>query len=93
MLPADYNPDPRSGMGIPVWGGGEYEHPLSPKVRLRAGGGVSRTEYEGREFDSTLLFAHGSPCWLASGRTDMSLLAAARRSWSSGDPQYSGRLF
>lgn len=88
LLAADYNPDLRSGLGIRVWGGGEYEHPLSPKMRLRAGGGVSRTEYEGRDFDSTFLFAHGGPRWLASARTDMSLLASARRSWSGGEPQY-----
>ena len=88
LLPADYDPDLRSGLGLRVWGGGEYEHPLSPRVRLRAGGGVSRTEYEGREFDSTSLFAHGGPRWLASGRTDMSLLASARRSWRGSEPQY-----
>lgn len=88
LLPFKRNTDLRSGLGIRVWGGGEYEHPLSPKMRLRAGGGVSRTEYEGRDFDSTFLFAHGGPRWLASARTDMSLLASARRSWSGGEPQY-----
>ena len=87
-LEANYEPDIRSGVGIRAWGGGEYEHPLSPRVRLRAGGGASRTEYEGRDFDGTSLFAHGGPRWLASQRTDMSLLASARRSWSGGEPQY-----
>jgi len=43
---ADYHPDISSGLGFRVWGGGEYEHPLSAKVRLRGGASISRTETE-----------------------------------------------
>ena len=78
----------RSGLGVVLWGGGEYEYPLSPNVRLLAGGGGSRTEYAGRDFDQTFLFAHAGPRWLVGNRTEMSLLGSARRSWSGGDPQY-----
>lgn len=77
----------RSGLGVVLWGGADYEYPLRPNVRLRAGGGGSRTEYSGRDFDRTFLFAHGGPRWLIGNRTDMSLLASARRSWSGGEPQ------
>ena len=31
----------RSGIGIAAWAGGEYQHPLSPQWRLRAGGDVT----------------------------------------------------
>ena len=40
-----------SGVGISVWGGGEYQYPLGERLRLRAGGDVSRREYKGGEFD------------------------------------------
>ena len=36
-----------SGVGISVWGGGEYQYPLGERLRLRAGGDVSRREYKG----------------------------------------------
>ena len=78
----------RSGLGVVLWGGGEYEYPLSPAIRLLAGGGGSRTEYDGRDFDRTFLFAHAGPRWLVGNRTEISLLGSARRSWSGGDPQY-----
>ena len=84
----DEDEDARSGLGVVLWGGGEYEHPLSPTVRLRAGGGGSRTEYAGRDFDRTFLFAHAGPRWVVGNRTEMNLLASARRSWSGGEPQY-----
>jgi len=77
----------QSGVGVVLWGGGEYEHPLSGNVRLRAGGNVSRTEYEGQDFDQMFLAAHGGPRWLVSDGTEISLLASARRQWSSGEPE------
>ena len=77
----------RSGLGVVLWGGGEYEHPLSGNVRLRAGGHISRTEYEGQDFDQTFLSAHGGPRWLDGNGTEISLLGSARRQWSGGEPQ------
>ncbi|OOV36114.1 surface lipoprotein assembly modifier [Candidatus Synechococcus spongiarum] len=77
----------RSGLGVALWGGGEYEHPLRSNVRLRAGGSISRTEYEGREFDQMSLSAHLGPRWLLGDRTEISLVGSASRSWSGGEPQ------
>ena len=37
-----------SGIGLSVWGGGEYQHPLGDRVRLRMGMNASRREYSGR---------------------------------------------
>ena len=76
----------RSGIGVSLWGGGEYEHPLSQTVRLRAGGSLSRTEYEGQEFDQMFLSAHVGPRWLIGDRTEVSFLGSARRWWGGGDP-------
>ena len=42
-LPFTYQGDkPRSGIGIALWAGGEYQYPVNPRWRLRAGGDVSR---------------------------------------------------
>lgn len=76
----------QSGVGVVLWGGGEYEHPLKRNARLRIGGDVSRTEYEGRDFDQMFLSAHGGPRWLVGNRTEISLLGSARRQWSGGEP-------
>ena len=54
-------------------------------MRLRAGGDVSRREYAGGEFDETTLSAHLGPRWLAGPRTDLSVLASARRRLVDGD--------
>ena len=47
-----------SGIGLSIWTGGEYQHPLSDRWRLRAGAEASRREYGGRLFDQTFLSAH-----------------------------------
>lgn len=78
----------RSGVGVAMWGGGEYEYPLSPNVQLRAGGGVSRTEYSGQDFDQMSISAHGGPRWSLGNRTEINLLGSARRGWSAGEPQF-----
>ena len=56
-LPFTYNAEgqPRSGIGIAAWAGGEYQYPLSPRRRLRAGGDNSRREYRSNEFDRMTL--------------------------------------
>ena len=43
-LPFTCNSDdaPTSGIGLALWAGGEYQHPLGASRRLRAGGIVSR---------------------------------------------------
>jgi len=88
-LPFELSDDarPQSGLGVVLWGGGDYEYPLSRDVRLRVGGGVSRTEYEERHFDGTSLHAYAGPVWLPGNRTEISLRGSARRSWSGGEPE------
>ena len=73
-----------SGVGLSLWTGGEYQHPLGDRVRIRAGGNASRREYAGAEFDSTSLALHAGPRWLVGARTDMSLLGSARRNLVAG---------
>ena len=70
---------PTSGVGLSVWTGGEYVYPLGARTRVRAGGDLSRREYPGSKFDETTLAAHLGPRWFAGPRTDVSVLASARR--------------
>ena len=76
----------QSGLGVSVWGGGEYQQPLNQKLRLRVGSDVSHREYSGSDFDQLFLAAHAGPRWLASPITELSLLATAQRQWLGGDP-------
>ena len=83
-LPFDFTPSEEattSGIGASLWAGGEYQHPLGNRLRLRAGGDLARREYAGRRFDSTNLSLHAGPRWLVDGRTEASVLASARRRW------------
>ena len=73
-----------SGVGLSVWTGGEYQHPLSPSWRLRAGGDISRREYRGSDFDRMTLSGYTGPRWLVDARTEASLLLEARKHWSAG---------
>ena len=57
-----------SGVGLSLWTGGEYQHPLGDRVRLRAGGDLSRREYPGGNFDQTNLGVHLGPRWLAGAK-------------------------
>ena len=76
----------QSGFGLSVWGGGEYQHPLSERLRLRVGADAAEREYPGRDFDQLFLGAHVGPRWLAGPRTEFSLLATANRQWLGGHP-------
>ena len=76
----------RSGLGVSVWGGGEYQHPLSERLRLRVGADVAQREYSGSAFDQLFLATHAGPRWLASPITELSLLATAQRQWLGGEP-------
>ena len=75
-----------SGLGISVWGGGEYQQPVSQKLRLRVGADLAVREYPGGDFDQTFLAAHAGPRWLASPITELSLLGTAQRQWLGGHP-------
>ena len=76
----------RSGLGVSVWGGGEYQHPLSKRLRLRVGADLAKREYSGSDFDQLFVATHTGPRWLASPRTEISLLATAQRQWLGGIP-------
>ncbi len=77
---------PKSGIGLSVWSGGEYQHPLNAHWRLRAGADASVREYKGRRFDSHSAAAYLGPRWLVDPRTEVSLLATAQRNWTAGTP-------
>ena len=77
-----------SGLGLRVWAGGEYQHPLGERLRLRLGGNVSRTEYKGSRFDRMTVSAHAGPRWLLSPRTELSVLAVASHRWNAKDPEH-----
>ncbi len=70
-----------SGVGVVAWGGGEYQYPLSARLRLRAGLDLSRREYDGKQFDQTFVGGQIGPRWLVNPTTEISLLATASQSW------------
>ena len=75
-----------SGFGLSVWGGGEYQHPLSERFRLRVGSDLAVREYPGGDFDQHFIAAHVGPRWLASPITELSLLVTASRQWLGSHP-------
>ena len=75
-----------SGFGLSVWGGGEYQQPLSDRFSLRVGSDVAVREYPGGDFDQLFLAAHVGPRWLASPITEISLLATVQRQWLGSIP-------
>ena len=77
-----------SGVGLSVWGGGEYEHPLGERVRLRLGMDASRREYSGGRFDRMLVSWHAGPRVFVSRTTEFSVLGNWRHQWSANDPDY-----
>ena len=79
---------PRSGVGLSIWAGGEYQHPMGRRLRLRAGGSVSRREYARVEFDRSFLSGHAGPRWLPDAATEASLLASARGLWRGGERDF-----
>ena len=79
--------EPKSGLGVSIWGGGEYQHPLAERLRLRVGADVWVREYKGRAFDRRVASAHLGPRWLATNRTEASLLVTAQRQWTAGRPE------
>ncbi len=88
-LPFTYRGDkPQSGIGIAAWAGGEYQHPLDPRLRLRIGGDVSRREYRSSEFDRMTVAGHVGPRWLIGRVSEASALASARQSWLADEEDF-----
>lgn len=86
-LPFERNPDEveTSGVGVQIWTGGEYQHPIGNRLRLRAGVDAFRREYKGRRFDEMNLGVHLGPRWLIDRRTEASLLGTLSRRWYAGE--------
>ena len=80
----------KSGVGLAVWGGWEYQHPLGDRLRLRAGVDGTLREYSAREFDKMLLSVHAGPRVLATRNTEFSVLGSARQQWSAGRRDFLG---
>ena len=76
----------QSGVGLSIWGGGEYQFPLGERLRLRAGTDLTRQEYEGSAFDKTYIAGHLGPRWLVGTASEFSLLADLQRHWRAGRP-------
>ena len=72
-----------------VLAGGEYQHPVGKRLRLRVGGDLWRQEYAHSRFDRTLIAGHAGPRWLAGRTYEFSLLGSARQVLSAGEPEYS----
>ena len=83
----DESTQERSGIGLSIWGGGEYQVPVIQPLRMRLGADFAQREYGGKDFDLTFLAAHVGPRWLVSPRTDISLLGTAHRQWLGSHPQ------
>ena len=79
-------PGEKSGVGLSVWAGGEYQEPIAPNWRIRLGGDIFRREYEDKKFDQMGLGVHVGPRWQIDFRTEASLLLTARRNWQGSDP-------
>ena len=78
----------KSGVGVSVWGGGEYQYPLGAgRWRLRSGADASMQEYKGGLFDRHSVSAHLGPRRLIDAQTEASLLATAARQWTAGRPE------
>ncbi len=77
-----------SGIGLSTWVGGEYQHPLGERFRLRMGGDVARREYSESRFDQTTVAGHLGPRWLASPTAEASVVASARRHWTGNEPDH-----
>ncbi|MDE0385779.1 MAG: surface lipoprotein assembly modifier, partial [Defluviicoccus sp.] len=71
-----------SGMGVSAWLGGEYEYPLGPRWRLRAGGDLSRREYRASEFDQLTVSGQVGPRRLIGRGSEVSLLLTGLHHWT-----------
>ena len=63
----------KSGIGVSVWAGGEYQYPLEDRWRLRAGADISRRECRDNEFDRMSLSDHLGPRLLIGRFSEASL--------------------
>ena len=84
-----------SGIGVSLWGGAEYQKPLTERIRLRAGADFARREYAGSQFDQLFVGTFFGPRWQVDKDTGLSVLASARQRWLGSAPDHhalGGRL-
>ena len=77
---------PKSGIGISMAASGEYQFPIRPKIRLRAGANGIVREYAGSLHDSRIIAAYLGPRISLLPRTEASILATIRRDWDANVP-------
>ena len=75
-------------VGLIVWGGAEYEYPLTPQARWRAGADLRRQEHRRQEFNRMTLSLHTGPRWIITRNAEISLLASRRQQWAGNKPGY-----
>ena len=78
----------KSGVGLWLWGGGEYQHPLGQRLRLRLGMDAARREYSGGRFDRMWMSWHAGPRLFVTRNTELSVLGNFRYFWSADRPDY-----
>ena len=64
-----------SGVGLSLWMGGEYQHPLNERMRLRTGADGSLREFEDTRFDEIFLTSYTGPKWFIGTNSEASVLA------------------
>ena len=78
----------KSGMGLSLWGRGEYKHPVAERVRLRAGAEAARKEYSSGEYDQMTLSGYAGPQLFLTRNADFSVLGTAEYRWSANVGDY-----
>ena len=78
----------KSGVGISLWAGGEYQYPLGEHLRLRLGSEIALEEYPGSRFDQNFLSGYVGPLWLMNQDTTVSLVVSARQLWLETSPYF-----
>jgi len=81
----DQPAEAKSGVGLSLWGGGEYRLPVIPnKLSLRFGASGSVTDYPGGDFDSVSMGVFAGPHYQFDNRTDGSVVGFLTQRWSGG---------
>jgi len=82
------NPPPTTGIGLRLFGGGEYQQPLTPRIRLRLGADVAHTDHQNQQWDHTTLRIHLGPQFALTGWATTSPLLTGARRWEAGKAVY-----
>ncbi len=85
-VPFHVNNDARSGTGIVVSNGGEYQHELAESARLRTGIDFSFKDFAGRVFDQAAIATHWGPLWKVNERWEFSVLGSTLHQWVGTNP-------